>query len=94
MCALQHVADGLVHHQIPLTLAQQGGVAGIGRPRQTLVGARQRGHAHGRVKRESMTRFAVVEGFIQVLQLRGDEAPVVQRLLHAGGDARRIMRSA
>ena len=41
-----------------------------------------------------MTRFALVQGLVQVLQLRGHETPIVKHLLQAVGDARRIMRGA
>jgi hypothetical protein len=34
-----------------------------------------------RVEREGMARLALVQRLVQVLQLGGDEAPVVQRLL-------------
>jgi hypothetical protein len=39
-----------------------------------------------------MARLALVERHVQVVQLRADEIPVVQRLLELVGDAGRIMR--
>ena len=38
-----------------------------------------------------MTRSPLVQSLRQVLQLRRDEVPVVQQLLHVTGDAARIM---
>ena len=40
-----------------------------------------------RIEREGVARPAAVERVVQVLQLRAHEAPVVQHLLHAAGDA-------
>ena len=59
-----------------------------------LVGARQWGHAQSRIKSEGVPRFALVEGAVEVFQLRRDEVPIVQGLLQCVGDAGRIMGRA
>ncbi len=41
-----------------------------------------------------MRRAAGIELLVEVLQLRGEEAPVVEHLLQAARDAGRIMRRA
>ena len=59
-----------------------------------LVGARQGRHALVRVKGKRMAGFAKIQRVGQVLQLRGNEVPVVQHLLELVGHAGRIMRDA
>ena len=41
-----------------------------------------------------MARLAGIQGLVEVFQLRRQEIPVVQNLLHALRNARRIMRGA
>jgi hypothetical protein len=59
--------------------------------RRPLVGTRQRRHALGSIERKGVARLSAVQGLIQVLQLRRQEAPVVQHLLQAVCNAGRIM---
>jgi len=97
------IAAALVHQGVGVKAAGHFGVAGgthqldvvdVGRAIGPLVGAGQRGHALLGVKRESMSRFALVERGVQVFQLRRQKVPVVQHLLHFGRDAGRIMGCA
>jgi hypothetical protein len=66
----------------------------VGRAVGPLVGSRQRGHALLRIERKSMARLALVERGVEVFQLGGQKVPVVQHLLHFGGDTGRIMGHA
>ena len=62
----------------------------IRRAVRPLVSARQRCHAKLRVEGEGVahaTGLTTVQRVIHVLQLRADEVPIVQCLLHAAGNA-------
>ncbi len=74
-------------------LASQLNVVDKSRAVGPLVSAWQWCHALGCSKRKGMTRLAVVQRFIQVLQLWRHEVPVVQNLLQFAGDASCIMRA-
>ncbi len=94
------VAAALVHQGVAVEGGGHFAVAGgahqldvvqVSRAVGPLVGARQRRHAQGRIKGESVPRLALVEGDVEVVQLGRMEVPVVQCLLQLVGDARRIM---
>ena len=94
------VAAALVHQRVGVEtlghfgvtrLAHQLHMVDVGRAIGPLVGARQRGHTLRRIERESVAGVAAVQAVVQVLQLRREEAPVVQHLLQARGNAGRIM---
>ena len=99
--ALVHQGLGVVvgRHRRVAGQAHQLDVVEVSRAVDPLVRARQWRQAHFGVKREGVARFAAggagvtraVQGFVQVLQLRREEVPVVQHLLQAVGDAGRIM---
>ena len=90
----------LVHQRVGVVIGRHFGVARgahqldvvhVGRAISPLKGTRQGCHAHLGVEGEGVAGAALVQGLRQVLQLRRDEVPVVQQLLHVAGDAARIM---
>ena len=86
------LVDTRVVHEVGRRLgaaraAEQVDVVGEGRAVGPLVGARQRRHAQLGVEGEGMARLALVQRLVQVFELRRQEVPVVQQLLHARGDA-------
>jgi hypothetical protein len=94
------VAAALVHQRVAVKTFGHFGVARLahqlhmvdeGRAVGPLVGARQRRHAARGLEGKGVARLALVQRFIQVLQLRRHEVPVVQHLLQFAGDAGRIM---
>ena len=98
--AQEIVAAALVHQRVGVKTGRHFGLArgphqfhvvDIGRPVGPLVGARQGRQTLARIEREGMARLAIVDGLVQVLQLRRNEVPVVQHLLQAVRDAGRIM---
>ena len=93
--AEQVVATALVHQRVGPEALRHLGVAGAphqldvvyeGRAVGPLVGAWQRRHAALRLEGERVPRLAVIQRRRQVLELRRQEVPVVEQLLHAGRD--------
>ena len=98
--AAEVVAAALVHQRVGVEAFGHFGIAGfshqfdvvdVGGAVGPLVGAGQRRHALRRVERERMAGLAPVELVVEVFELWADEAPVVQRLLQAVGDAGGVM---
>ena len=59
-----------------------------------LVGARQRSQAALRIEGEGVAGAALVQAFVQILQLRRQVVPIVEHLLQAVGDVRGVVRQA
>jgi len=76
------------------SLGQPLDVAGVGQRTEPAGRPRQRRQAQRGVEREGVAGLAVVERVVEVLQLRADEVPVIERLLQSSGDAGGVVRGA
>jgi len=101
--AQQVVAAALVHQRVGVEAGRHLGatrgahqlhVVDVSRTVGPLEGPWQGRGTHLRVEGEGVTRLAVVEGDEEILQLGGNEVPVVQRLLQGVGDTGGVMRGA